>query len=347
MKYIVPLILLISFSTLLCAQDKHFTQFYASPLTLNPALTGAYNGKFRVSSVYRDQWRGVLDNPYTTFTGQVDVKFNVNTNSRYKDAVAIGLMFFNDQVSGIDFATNEIALSAAFHKSLDYNNEQILSIGIQGALAQRNVNYENLVFDDQFNSIDAFSLGTLENLPENNFSFGDLNVGLNYTWKVKKNSLLSVGAALHHILTPQLSFYENTEEGTGDSKLYRKYSGQISYQFPVSDKVSLIPRVLFSNQGPHARFNAGTNVRFSLNNYNGNAFQIGTWVRPVATTNGGFDLDAAVFLVGFEMNSVRFGLSYDAYLGDIRTYRQGQGAFEFSIAYLGDFDDEGVLCPSF
>jgi type IX secretion system PorP/SprF family membrane protein len=40
------------------AQDMHFTQFYASPLYLNPAFTGA-NVCSRATLVYRNQWPGI------------------------------------------------------------------------------------------------------------------------------------------------------------------------------------------------------------------------------------------------------------------------------------------------
>jgi type IX secretion system PorP/SprF family membrane protein len=155
-------------------QDKHFTQFYSSPLTLNPALTGAFDGRYRVSGIYRDQWRNVLDEPYRTFSGAIDVRFDLAMNSRYKDAIAAGIMFFSDQVGVIDFNTNQMALSAAFHKGLDWDKKQFLTIGIQGSLSQRNVNYESLTFNDQFKSEEGFINPTGEVLPPNNFSFSDL-----------------------------------------------------------------------------------------------------------------------------------------------------------------------------
>ncbi len=37
------------------AQDAIFTQFYASPLTLNPAFAGTA-AQYRFSSIYRYQW---------------------------------------------------------------------------------------------------------------------------------------------------------------------------------------------------------------------------------------------------------------------------------------------------
>lgn len=334
------------------AQDQHFTQFYASPLTLNPAMTGNFPGRYRVGMIYRDQWRGVFDQPYKTFSAAVDVRFDIASNSRYKDAVGIGLMFFSDEVSGIDFVTNQLALSGSFHKSLGYEGSQTLSGGIQLGLLNRSINYERLNFDDQFNSIDGFTLGTREDLPPNNFSFSDLNVGLNYTLQLSKKTVLNVGASMHHVLEPQVTFYpaESTISGDipgGDSKLFARYGGQLSLQFPVGARMSLIPRALFSKQGPHMELTAGSNLRVPVDTYSGNALQFGFWARPVSNADDSFSLDALIAMVGMEWKGVLFGLSYDINLDDLTIHKQGQQSFEISILYLGDFDNESILCPKF
>jgi len=334
------------------AQDQNFTQFYASPLLLNPALTGAYSGKIRLGTHYRDQWRGALDDPYVTFGGFVDVKFPLELGSKYQDAVAIGLMFFNDRVPGIDFSTNQMALSASFHKALDFDNRQFLMGGIQFGLAQRNINYEDLTFDDQFNSIDGYTLNTGEFLPANNFSYSDFAVGVNYVFAPKKRTLYNVGFAMHHVLEPDVSFFSSLADPDNgvdfeDSPLFRKYSVQLSAQFPVSNRMSLVPRLLVASQGPHLGATVGTNLRYQLNDWSGNAIQFGTWLRPVRDVENAPRLDAIVFLVGLEISNVLFGLSYDVNLDDVVNYQQGQGAFEFSIIYLGEYDNESILCPSF
>jgi len=84
MRKILLFFFALLFFTDLSAQDKHFTQFYSSPLTLNPALTGAYIGRYRLSTVYRDQWRSVVETPFRTFAAELDVRFDVKTNSQYK-----------------------------------------------------------------------------------------------------------------------------------------------------------------------------------------------------------------------------------------------------------------------
>jgi type IX secretion system PorP/SprF family membrane protein len=102
------------------AQDPHFSQFYASPLTLNPAIAGTYTGTFRISTLYRDQWRAAIDTPLRTFAMSGDVKFDVKVNAKnLPDAIGLGITFFGDRVATFDYNTNQILLSAAYHKVLD------------------------------------------------------------------------------------------------------------------------------------------------------------------------------------------------------------------------------------
>lgn len=326
------------------AQDKHFTQFYAAPLTLNPALTGALEGKYRVGAIYRDQWRQVLDNPIRTFAVAGDLRFKAPGRRVTQDAFGLGLMFFNDKVSVVDFSTTQIAVSMAYHKSLGADNRQFLTLGIQGGLTQRNVSYESLDFHDEFNGTTGYFNPTGEDLPDNNFSYGDLNVGLNYTAEVGRSGRIFAGLAMHHIAEPTISFYENSEEG---DKLYRKYSAQIAANIPLTNdnSVTLLPRFLIASQGPHREINTGTNFRIAMGEYGSTALHFGSWVRLVRNDSGS-GLDAVVALAGIEFNNVLVGLSYDLNLSALQA-NQRQGAFELSVAYLGDYDNEEILCPKF
>jgi len=351
MKQFFILFLALFFMFDLSAQDKHFTQFYASPLTLNPALTGAYNGRYRVSTIFRDQWSRVLESPYRTFATELDVRFDINTNSQYKDAAAVGLVFFRDKISGVDFGTQQIALSGAYHKGLDYENRQFLSVAFQGGISQRNLNFEQLTFGDEFDGIGGFNFDTEEDLPINNFSYGDLSVGINYAFTPKVRKSFYAGFAMHHILQPEVSFYrdelDENEEPIGSEKLYTRLSAQLSAEIPFSETFSILPRLLVAKQGPHLEINAGANMRFMLNDYSGNSLYIGSWVRPVGIEDNGIGLDALVLMVGLQQGNFLFGASYDVNLKDLTNYQQGQSAFEISISYFGDFENSNIICPSF
>ncbi|MES1226414.1 MAG: type IX secretion system membrane protein PorP/SprF, partial [Bacteroidota bacterium] len=55
-KLICAMSLCLLLGTAALAQDPNFSQFFASPLTLNPALTGKFDGVYRVAGNYRNQW---------------------------------------------------------------------------------------------------------------------------------------------------------------------------------------------------------------------------------------------------------------------------------------------------
>jgi len=333
------------------AQDQHFSQFYAAPLTFNPALTGAFNGRYRLGIIYRDQWRRVLDYPNVSYAGSVDMRFGLSSRrKRVLDAFGAGVVFYSDKFSGLGFSTNQISLSGAFHKSLSNKADQFLSLGFQVGIAQRNVNYENITFEDQFSG-DGFGDPTAEMLPENNFSYGDLSVGLNYTRAPEGQTAIFAGAAIHHIMEPQVSFYFDPDEDdpdlNGDNRLLRKYTAHLTLQIPLSESIQLLPRGLFYLQGPHMAFTGGANFRFVVNDVSGIALHVGAALRPVRDIDSSFQLESAIGMVGVEFQNFLFGFSYDANLDDLTATGNRRTAFEISIAYLGDYDTETVLCPKF
>lgn len=339
-------ILLFAFN--LSAQDQHFSQVYNAPLALNPALTGSYVGTYRFSGIYRDQWRRTLDDPYVTFAGMLDVRFPLNRIAKYKDAVAIGLLFFNDIVPGVDFNTNQIAFSAAYHKALDLNNTQYISIGFQGGINQRNVNFEDLTFDDEFNGTTGFFNPTREILPANNFAFADWALGINYAFIPGRRTSFYAGLSLHHIFEPQIAFFPtDTDIMYEGNNLFRRFGAQVSASVPLSEKYSIQPRLVATVQGPHIQAITGTNLRISLSEYDYSGLHLGSWVRPVRNVDDSVSLDALIMMIGFEYRNILFGLSYDINLTNLQNTRGRQGAIEFSVSYSSNTENESLLCPKF
>jgi type IX secretion system PorP/SprF family membrane protein len=344
MKKILFAFFILLFLGKLKAQDQHFTQFYASPLLLNPALTGNIEGKYRISSIYRSQWQHVLDEPLKTASFAADLRFRTPSRNRTsKDQIGVGFVFYNDKTGVLDFSTTQFIFSAAYHKCLDVAGKQFLSAGIQYGLSQRNVNYNSLTFHDEFNGLTGYTIPTEEILPDNNFSFNDFSAGLNYSGSFDNDFGLFAGVSLHHFLSPSVSYYGNSGEG---ERLYPKISGQLATSIPVADRISLTPRALVAFQGPHLEINAGTNVKIKFGEYGGYAWQIGTWARPVKF-NTGMGLDALVLMTGVEIGSSFLGLSYDLNLTSAAKYGRRQGAFEISLTYLGEYENEEILCPKF
>ncbi|MFM7154054.1 MAG: type IX secretion system membrane protein PorP/SprF, partial [Bacteroidota bacterium] len=67
-KLLIPVLLLTG--SLAIAQDPIFSQFYATPLQINPGFAGS-TGTSRIGTSYRNQWSG-FNNAYRTYTVACD-----------------------------------------------------------------------------------------------------------------------------------------------------------------------------------------------------------------------------------------------------------------------------------
>src|SRR6476646_4275551 len=117
------------------AQDPNFSQFFASPLTLNPALTGKFDGVYRVAGNYRNQWP-TINNAFRTYTASFDVGILKNRIPEY-DQFGVGILGFSDQAGAGVLKTNSVALSVAYHKSIDENGYNQIGAGFQGGLVSK------------------------------------------------------------------------------------------------------------------------------------------------------------------------------------------------------------------
>ena len=333
------------------AQDVHLTQFYASPLTLNPALTGGFDGQLRASLNYRDQARGLLGTAITTATAALDFRFPLSTDGRSGgDAAAVGVMFFSDKVREYDFSTNQVMLSGGYHKVLDKRTNQVLSGGLNLGIGQRNINYGNLTFQDEFAIRPDGTIGyfgdSRENLPTNNISYFDFGVGVNYSYAPRSRPGVYAGVAIHHVNQPNLSFYGRDNDTLAAVPLARKYTAHVAGTIPINSTTRLLPRALLQSQGQSLEALVGSNVRFQFDAFSSTAMHVGGWVRGVRTVES-FGADAAVILVGFEYQGVMLGTSYDFGVSQFTAGNRGRGAFEISLAFLGNYENDSLLCPSF
>jgi len=290
-----------------------------------------------------------LDNPYRTFAASLEVKFGLDYFLRFakRDKIAVGLLFYNDKVEGVDFRESKMGLSVAYHKALDKDMRNVLTLGFQAGVIQRNINFNDLIFDDQFNEIDAFDLPTAERLPINNLTFGDYSVGLNYRYVASKKLSAFAGAALHHIFEPSISFYEDRTNNRLDVPLPRNYTAHGGAIIALGNRYQLSPRLMLLSQAAHFQINGGANLRIRLDEYNSTGIYVGLWTRIANDAANGVLNDAAIVMVGLELSGFLLGLSYDLNTEALATYSTRQGAFELSLAYLGEYDNESILCPKF
>ena len=105
-------IIVIIISVVVCifpihAQDIHFSQYYANPLNLNPALTGYMAGDQRLNINYRNQWARII-NPYKTLSVSYDQHFFRKKMTR--SWFGGGIQILSDQAGTSKLSNNKIAL---------------------------------------------------------------------------------------------------------------------------------------------------------------------------------------------------------------------------------------------
>lgn len=334
-------------SLFLTAQDRHFSQYHASPLQLNPALSGLINGSYRVNINYRNQWNQIEGQHFTTSAASGDMNIKGPFKSAQQDLVGLGISFYSDKSSGFNFNTIEVAFNGAYHKSLGLN--QYLSAGIKWGLLQRGVNYENLSFEDQYVEGSGYALNSGEVLPENNVSGMELGLGINYTWTSRDQAGINVGFSMGHITQPDFSYFNlSPPPNTTPIKhaLFRTYNFHASGSVPVIESYTILPRVWIVNQGPHLQANLGSLIRLPLNNDNSNAFNFGGFMRIVKNQKS-MSLESLIPQLGLELGNLNIGLSYDANLRRFAPSYFQQSVFELSISLIGQQDNDGFFCPKF
>jgi type IX secretion system PorP/SprF family membrane protein len=341
------LVTMLSFTGFLQSQDFHFSQYHASPLQLNPALTGLINGTFRFNINYRDQWNKLDGNNFKTTAISGDMNFHTPIKAFQNDLIGIGVSVLADRNAGFDLNNTELALTTAYHKSTGKN--QFLSLGLKLGIVQRNLNYENLRFEDQYVEGSGYSKNTLEFLPENNFSNLELALGLHYTWTGSDDQGFNIGMALHHITSPDYSFFNlSLPAGVNPVKqpLYGLKSIHASGSLRLSESSMLLPRIWILSQGPHFQLNVGSLIKLPLDRDHYKNLNVGGFIRSTNNVKG-FAPESFIPMIGLELGNFNVGLSYDANLKRIASSYLQQSIFELSISLIGNHDNEGFFCPRF
>jgi type IX secretion system PorP/SprF family membrane protein len=316
-------------------QDPNFSQFFSSPLTLNPALTGRFEGIARVAGNYRNQWP-TINSAFQTYTISADFAALQRVVPQ-NDRLGVGIMAFADQQADGVLKNTYYSLSTAYHKGLDENGYHQISIGFQGTFAQKRLNTSNLKFEDQLRS-NGFTGITNEIFdPQNlNINYFGLNAGVMFSGVTGGNVNYYAGTSIYHINKPKESF-------TGaDFALQNRFAIHGGAYFPVGTLGILHTSGQFQSQAGAQEASIGGAMGFSLSNdmqYSPVTFYAGSWYR--------FG-DAIIPYIGLEFDKLRFGATYDVNTSTLRAVSNSRGGFEISLIYINNPNGEkGIKCPKF
>lgn len=338
---------MLMFFTEMSGQDIHFSQFYMSPLTLNPAMTGVMNCNTRFIANYRNQWSPVIPgNAYNTYSVSYDQKLPVG---RY-DNFGFGVNLWADVAGSLDFQTIKGKLTGSYAKRVGGTRKKANYIvaGAELGLAQRSVDFINAQWPNQVNPDGTFNPvidpgEDFDNI-DDNFLFGDVGLGLLWFSVLGESSNFYIGAAYTHLNQPNLSFY--SEEVV---QYFSKTVIHAGGEFPMNDKVSIVPGAVAFFQGPSMQINAGTSFRFAMgSSFDDQSFQLGAWFRVANHFEEALTADALILSTRFDFNQFGIGFSYDVNVSSLRQASNANGSFEFSIGYrICGPQTRGVYCPKF
>lgn len=319
------------------AQDPNFSQFFASPLTLNPALTGKFNGTMRIAGNYRNQWP-TINNAFRTATISADFGILANRIPEF-DQFGVGIMGMYD-INGSGVMKNSyISGSLAYHKNIDENGRHQLGVGFSGTYAQRRLDPSKLDFEDELTSL-GFTGNTAELFASSGFvniNYADVNTGFVYNGATSDYNNFYIGVSAYHINRPKVSF-----QGS-NFILNPRFTIHGGGYFPVADGTTVFVSANHQRQAGATETLIGAAVGFTLNGDYDNATDVyaGSWYR--------FG-DAIIPYAGLEFGSYRFGISYDVNVSRLAAASRRRGGIELSLIWIKKHVDPNrkkLNCPKF
>ncbi|MBD79339.1 MAG: hypothetical protein CL840_10490 [Crocinitomicaceae bacterium] len=328
-KRIIYILLgLVSLASVSKAQDPIYTQFYANPLYLNPALSGVERCPRFVMN-YRNQWPGI-DNGggnYVTYSASYDQQIDALSGG-------LGVLLMQDRegTNGV-FKTTRATLMYSYN--LNVNRKLSFRFGLSAAYFQKRIDWSQLTFGDMIDERYGFVYNTQETEPEQSVQNVDFGAGfLAYT------KYFYGGFAVDHLTEPDEKFLLADE-----TKLPRKFTLHAGFVIPINKRYpedgAISPNIMYQSQGKEFSLNPTANQLFlGLYGYKGPIVG-GLWWRG---------RDAFAILVGIKADHVRFGYSYDITYSKL-TNKSG-GSHEVSMALLFNCKPKrkrfrAISCPKF
>lgn len=340
LKVLYIIFLFLCTNSILNAQDLHFSQWYNSPLSTNPANTGFIpDADYRVGANYRNQWSAVMSMPYKTYSVWGDAQ--VFRDKIYSGWMGLGGMILRDVAGTGALTTTKAYASVAYHQMLGVAH--LLSAGFNAGITNKRINQHELRFPDQFDGF--FFDGTIPSsvvIDNNAINYLDVQLGINYAYFPNKDVYVNLGVAAWHLNRPRESFFDSDVMGF-DNRIAPRYTAFANAIIKTNDYWIVNPMGYYSRQAGASEFVIGFNTHYNLSG-DGETQLIGGLMY-----RGG---DAVIPQVGFQWKFLRLTFSYDGTMSGMKNFNQTRGAYEFSIINPGFYlpsskEYRQTLCPKF
>jgi len=280
-------------------QDVVYSQFYANPIYLNPAIAG---GKLcsRLTLNYRNQWP-TISQGYASFSASWDQPVE-------KLSGALGVIVNADVAGGGIY--NNLSANGIYSYRLEVSRNVLLNAAFQVGYVQHRLDWSKLIFEDQANQV----VPTQVNVGKLDFSAG-LLAGY-------KESLY-LGVAVNHLTRPDMSYYDGTS-----NRMDMRFTIHTGILIDVKEglegkdlrNLSISPNIVYVQQGNFRQINVGVYA---------NSYPIvaGVWMRHCFGNP-----DAAIVLLGYQQRNYKLEYSYDYTISKLNI--GSGGAHEISMVFL-------------
>lgn len=334
MRKILSSLLVIVFALHAHAQDPHFSQFFASPLTLNPAFTGKFDGEWRLAVNHRDQWPSI-PKAYVTSSASFD-KGIMKSKLPQGDVFGIGISGLSDASANSQLKLNYGSVSLSYHKALDEDGYNTIGAGFQGTysslvLDQSKLTYETMLAQNGFTNEsgrEVLQNGTSQ-------SYFDMNAGVLYSGSSNGNNNYYAGVSIYHVNRPKVGFKD------ANYQLASRITAHAGGTLPITDALSFNGSVIHQIQAKASETTLGGALAYNVNGdeVNPSSVYIGSWIRLN---------DAVIPYIGLEVNGLRIGASYDVNISSLKSATSSRGGSEFSLIYIKRKSEvKGIPCPKF
>ncbi|TDG35664.1 type IX secretion system membrane protein PorP/SprF [Pedobacter changchengzhani] len=327
-------IFLISFSVLWItafAQDPKFSQYFASPLSLNPANTGFFDGEYRFALNTRQQW-GNLGDPYNTYSASADVKL-VQDENFTNSVFSVGLSGLFDESFNKALKSQYLSASVSYYQYLDGNHQFKFGIAPQISYVSKYLDYNKLTFASQYSDGDFnMALPNYLDLKNDKTRYFDLNFGANFSATFDQASFV-VGVSLYHITKPSESLFKNSSEIVP----YRK-TVNFGMFYNINNNLDMNVSGIYTKQKVNTDTMLGTVLGFRMNDDNRVKLNAGLWYK--------FNESSVFPYLGVTMGNLTAGVNYTVYSN--RENNATPRTYEISLIYRqNNFKGYKVSCPKF
>ncbi len=351
-KKIFCLAVIISFNFLnTTAQDIHFSQNHATPLYVNPGLTGLYDGDIRITAAYRTQWNAISNGtPYRTITASFDGKIVGDPNQT--GWLSGGLMLYSDKAGFVGFSTNTIDLSLAYNTS--FSSQNFISVGAMVGVSQKSLDLSEGQFGTQFDGIDYdASINAGESIMDENYMHANLSSGFMFYRLRDARQYFFAGAGFFNILQSERTFISEFNSNGGLSVPMR-VSVHLGGSYQLTNTLDIVPSIYYMSQAKSMKTDLGTMVRYVFrHNSRSNIFRgfsFGPMLRLTQHFENTVGIDALVAMLKLDYDDLAIGLSYDLNISDLNNATNGRGGTELTVVYTPKIRPDRlgpVSCPRF